>query len=241
MKELVAVRRCISRFANELRGHTVCLYEDNQAVVAIIKNRTSSSPLLMNELRLLMALLEQLDIRLVPRYIRSDLNPADFFSRPTDREAWTLSPSVQRMLMQRAQAIFRISISLDAFACPQSKVTSRFASRHFAPEALAEDGLLLEWSGEVIWLNPPWSLLPDVICKLREERPAPVLIVPMWPSQKWWSSSSCPRSVSCRSAAGTFAMGGAQESTKVSYSGKWIRFVNFCTLILPFRVWYAAS
>jgi hypothetical protein len=188
MKELVAVRRGILRFANDLRGHTVCLYEDNQAVVAIIKNRTSSSPLLMNELRLLMALLEQLDIRLVPRYIRSELNPADIFSRLTDRDAWTLSPSVQRMLMQRAQAMFRKSISLDAFACPQSKVTSCFASRLFAPEALSEDGLLLDWSNEVVWLNPPWALLPDVLCKLRAERPAAVLIVPVWSSQTWWPS-----------------------------------------------------
>ena len=188
MKELVAVRRGILRFADDLRGHTVCLYEDNQAVVAIIKNRTSSSSLLMSELRLLMALLEQLDIRLVPRYIRSELNPADVFSRLTDRDAWALSPSVQHMFMQRVQAMFRRSISLDAFACPQSKVTSRFASRHFAPEALAEDGLLLDWSSEVVWLNPPWALLSDVLCKLRAERPAAVLIVPVWPSQTWWPS-----------------------------------------------------
>jgi hypothetical protein len=111
MKELVTVRRGIIHFANELRGHTVCLYEDNQKVVVIIKNRTSSSPLLMNELRLLMVLLEQLDIRLVPRYIRSELNPADFFSRLTDRDARTLSPSVQSMLMQRAQAMFHKGIS----------------------------------------------------------------------------------------------------------------------------------
>ena len=81
MKEVVAVRRGILRFANDLRGHTVFLYEDNQAVVVIIKNRTSSSPLLMNELRLLMALLEQLDIRLVPRYIRSELNPTDILRK----------------------------------------------------------------------------------------------------------------------------------------------------------------
>ena len=87
MKELVTVRRGILRFTDDLRGHTVCLYEDNQAVVTIIKNRTSSSSLLMNELRLLMALLEKLDIRLVSRYIRSELNPADVFSRLTDRDA----------------------------------------------------------------------------------------------------------------------------------------------------------
>jgi hypothetical protein len=104
MKELVAVRRGNVRFANNLRGHTVCLYEDNQAVVAIIKNHTSSSPLPMNELSLSMVLLEQLDIRLVPRYIRSELNPADFFSRLTDRDAWSLSSSIQRIPMQRAQS-----------------------------------------------------------------------------------------------------------------------------------------
>ncbi len=100
MKELVSVRRGILRFAIDLCGHTVCLYEDNQTVVVIIKNRTSSSPLLMNELSLLMTLLEQLDIRLLSRYIRSELNPADIFSGLTDRDVWTLSPSVQRMLMQ---------------------------------------------------------------------------------------------------------------------------------------------
>jgi hypothetical protein len=82
--------------------------------------------------------------------------------------------------------MFRKSISLDAFACPQSKLTSRFASRHFAPEALAEDGLMLDWSSEVVWLNPPWALLPDVLCKLRAERPAAVLVVPVWPSQTWY-------------------------------------------------------
>ena len=131
------------------------------------------------EFRLLMTLLEQLDIHLVSRYIRNELNPTDVFSRLTDRDVWTLSPSVQRMLMQRVQAMFRKSISLDAFACPQSKVTSRFDSRHFAPEALAEDGLLLNWSSEVVWLNPPWALLPDVLCKLRVERPAVVLLVPV--------------------------------------------------------------
>ena len=162
----------------------MCLYENNQLVVVIIKNHTSSS-LLMGELRLLMSLLEKLDIHLVSRYIRSELNPADVFSRLTDRDTLAVS-SVQRMLMQRVQAMFRESISLDAFACPQSKVTSRFASRHFAPEVLSADGLLLDWRSEVVWLNPPWALLPDVLCKLRAERPAAVILVPVWSSQMWW-------------------------------------------------------
>jgi hypothetical protein len=147
---LVTVRRGILPFTNELSGHTVCLYEDNQAVVVIIKNLTSSSPLLMNELRLLMTFLEQLDIRLVPRYILNELNPADFFSRMTDRDTWTLSPSVQRILMQRAKTMFRKGISLDAFTYPQSKATSRFAFRYFVPEALTEDDLYIHIHSYVI-------------------------------------------------------------------------------------------
>ncbi len=96
--------------------------------------------------------------------------------------------------------MFRKSISLDAFACPQSKVTSRFASRHFAPEALAEDGLLLDWSNEVVWLNPPWALLPDVLCKLRAERPAVVL-----------SSVSCLYTKAKQSPSSTRASGYEQS------------------------------
>jgi hypothetical protein len=65
-------------------------------------------------------------------------------------------------------------------------VALRSAHAH-ALEVLTEDGLLLDWSSEVVWLNPPWALLPDVLSKLRAERPAAVLIVPVWPSQTWWS------------------------------------------------------
>ena len=40
LKELVAVRRCIVMFQDDLRGRVVRLWEDNQAVVQIIRNKT---------------------------------------------------------------------------------------------------------------------------------------------------------------------------------------------------------
>ena len=40
------MRRGIEAFAQDLRGHVVRLWEDNQAVVHIIRNKTSRSPLL---------------------------------------------------------------------------------------------------------------------------------------------------------------------------------------------------
>ena len=57
LKELVAVRKGIELFAGDLRGRVVRLWEDNMAVVYIIRNKTSSSPALMAELRLLLELL----------------------------------------------------------------------------------------------------------------------------------------------------------------------------------------
>jgi len=43
MKELEALRLGPNMYADELQGHTVRLWEDNQAVVFIIRNRTSRS------------------------------------------------------------------------------------------------------------------------------------------------------------------------------------------------------
>jgi hypothetical protein len=79
LKEFGVVRKGILAFAHDLLGRcgSVRLWEDNMTVVFIIKNRTFSSPLLMAELRVLLALFEDLDIRLVPWYIKSELNPAD--------------------------------------------------------------------------------------------------------------------------------------------------------------------
>jgi hypothetical protein len=146
--------------------------------------------MLMAELSLLLDLLVKYNITLLPRYIHSELKEADHFSRLTDRDARTLRPTVQRMLERRALDMLRCPrISLDAFTCHQSRVTSRFASRLWHPEALGFDGTALNWAVEdVVWINPPWALLPSIIGKLASERPAAILIVPKWPTQTWWQS-----------------------------------------------------
>ena len=188
LKELIAVRRGIETHRADLEGHVVRLWEDNAAVVHIIQNKTSRSFALMAELRLLLALLDELRIDLRPRYIRSHLNPADYYSRMVDRDAWSLRPSVQRMVIEQARRHLSAEISLDPFGCRQFAVTKRYASRLYDPAALAADGLALSWANEsgIVWVNPPWALLPECIEKIRRERPAAVLICPEWPTQIWW-------------------------------------------------------
>jgi hypothetical protein len=75
----------------ELANHIVQLYEDNQAVVAILMSGTSRSPELMWELRKLFVDICGLrNITLRPQYIRSHLNVlADRLSRLRDHDATT--------------------------------------------------------------------------------------------------------------------------------------------------------
>ena len=187
MKELVAVRRGITTFAADLQGRVVTLWEDNQAVIFIIRNKTSRSPLLMAELRLLLELLDELHIDLRPRYIRSALNPADEFSRLTERDAWELRPRLRKQLLAKAECVMNFAPSLDPFACAQTHICPRYAARHSDSAALCLDGLSLSWRHEDVWINPPWCLIPDIIEKLEDEpSAAAVFIVPVWPSQQWW-------------------------------------------------------
>jgi len=138
--------------------------------------------------RLLLHLLDNLSVTLVPRYIRSELNPADQFSRLTDRDSWQLRPCTQRQLFDKVRYELKQEITLDAFACHQTKVVAWYASRLDEPTELALDGLALDWRHEVVWANPLWALLPAIINKQQRERPAALLIIPNWPTAVWWPS-----------------------------------------------------
>ena len=72
--ELKAVRLTMEMFLDELRGHRVRLYEDNQAVMHILNNVTTRSSAIMAELRKLWRLLDENDIDLRAEYIRSAAN-----------------------------------------------------------------------------------------------------------------------------------------------------------------------
>jgi hypothetical protein len=82
-----------------MRGRRMLLHEDNQAVIGVLTNFTSRSPSLMTELRKLWFLLDDNDVRLRTRYIRSAANIwADGLSRESDSSDWQLNPRVFRLL-----------------------------------------------------------------------------------------------------------------------------------------------
>ena len=94
-----------------------------------------------------------------------------------------MRPCTQRKLLDKVRYELKKEITLDAFACHQTKVVVWYASRLDKPTALA-----LDWRHEVVWVNPLWALLPAIIDKLQREWPATLLIIPHWPRAVWWPS-----------------------------------------------------
>jgi hypothetical protein len=139
--------------------------------------------MLMSELRQLWAFLMQHNITLLPRYIRSEDNPADMWSRWKDRSAWQLLPAVAKHVQARFGPC-----TLDAFACRATALLPRYCSAGPDPGCLQRDAFTMLWTHEHVWLNPPWELLQKVIYKLRTDKARGILIVPFWPAQPWWPS-----------------------------------------------------
>ena len=184
-KELKAVRLSVESFLPLLRGGRVLLHEDNQAVVGVLSNLTSRSPAMMSELRKLWYLLDNNDIWLQPRYIRSAANVwADRLSRELDTDDWLLHPSLFKMLAARWGRP-----TMDCFASADNRQVERFYARWRCPSAWGVDSLQqpdAAWRQEYNWCNPPWSLLMQVACKLRHSGAAAIVIAPFWPEQPWW-------------------------------------------------------
>ena len=91
--ELLAVKLTIETFLEQCAHKVVKLYTDSQVVEHILVNMTSRSRSLMKELRRLLWLTFEHNIKLEPEYIRSQDNVlADRLSRTITNDDWQLHP-----------------------------------------------------------------------------------------------------------------------------------------------------
>jgi hypothetical protein len=144
-----------------LRGHTVKLYQDNQAVCG--------------------ALL--LDVV----YIRRESNLADARSRQRVLDMWSLQLPTQQELLHLVESTLGSPVCTDPFAYSQSAVAPKFATPLHCRHSAVFNGLILDWSSPVtLWVNPTCHLLTQVLENLRASRVKGILIYPYWPLQPWF-------------------------------------------------------
>ena len=76
--------------------------------------------------------------------------------------------------------------TVDLFATLQDRQLRRFCSWGPQPGALATDAMKISWRQENGWANPPFSLIFQVLHKVRMEGSTVTLLAPFWPSQPWF-------------------------------------------------------
>ena len=156
---------------------------DNTTAMAYVKKEggTISQSLLQIATQLLL-LAEEKQIRILPVYVPSEENLlADAASRFQSLPDWHLNPSVFNMICHRWG-----SPVIDLFATDLSSQLPRFFAWGQSQRAEAFDALLQPWAFTLAYAFPPPALLPRTLNKIAVSQGEFLLVVPFWPTQKWF-------------------------------------------------------
>ena len=75
---------------------------------------------------------------------------------------------------------------IDLFASRLIAKTDCFVSWHPEPGAMAVDALSISWANLKCYAFPPFSLLAQVLAKIRNDKALVLLITPVWTTQTWY-------------------------------------------------------
>ena len=184
-RELLAVQRGLLHFQSFLSGTTVAVFCDNVTAVAYLRKEGGTrSPALNNIAQEILRWAESLQIHLAPRFIPGIRNVlADSLSRPhrLPSSKWSLNMGVFRSLARQWPVI------IDLFATSDNHRCSIYFSSFRDPLSVGTFAILQSWDGLIAYAFPPWSILPQVMAKLRVSNGTLLtLVAPYWPHRPWF-------------------------------------------------------
>ncbi len=115
LKELKTCHHDLHQNVESLHGHTVKLYQDNQAVCGALRKMSSKCPTLMTEIKDLVPWLHENKIRLDGVYIRSEANLADTPSRQWGLDMWSLQLPTEQELLHLVESTLGSPVCTDPF------------------------------------------------------------------------------------------------------------------------------
>ena len=187
--EILAVLYVLRAFnaRAELEGSEVLLMMDNQAATHIINKGGSGKPLLNQLCKELFWWAYRRGIGLRAQWVPREENElADHLSKMTDDDSLMLSVPTFR----RLHAVYG-PFHTDLFASHTDKQLPRFFSKLYSPGAAGVDAFGHPWP-HISWAHPPYALVGKVVRHALARGVTVGLLVPRWPSAKWWHELVTP-------------------------------------------------
>ncbi|KAJ8918214.1 hypothetical protein NQ315_014082, partial [Exocentrus adspersus] len=175
--ELSAAFMGLRVFASNLRDCEILLRIDNTTAISYVNRMGGVQyPHLNAVTRRIWQWCEQRGIFIYASYISSQSNyEADFESRNGEENTeWELSQGVFNDITSKFG-----TPEIDLFASRNNKKCEKFVSWFRDPDAFLS---LFSWRKYYFYAFPPFSLLPRVIKKIREDKATGIVVAPYWPS-----------------------------------------------------------
>jgi hypothetical protein len=184
---MLAVKLAFQRSPVSLVAHHVELFTDNMTVKAYLEKQGGTvSPTLNLITAEIWEWIEAHNVTLSLQHISGDLNVlADMLSRPHQviQGEWELDQTVFQRICQMVPTI----PDIDLFATRFNHKLDNYVSPCPAEFAVDRNALALKWNSyEFPYLFPPFSLIPDVLEKVRQENMTCLLVAPAWNTNQYY-------------------------------------------------------
>ena len=184
VKELKAVYNGLLALCSHIKHTHIKLYMDNMTAVAYIRKMGGTHSVKCNAVaRLIWEWAIKTDNYLLPAHIPGvDNVEADFASRIFDNTTeWMLNKQV----FADVTKVFGMP-EIDLFASKLNTQLKRYVSWYPDRKAVAIDAFTRFWGNEFVYVFSPFSLILDILNKIKEEKAKALVIVPYWPTQTWF-------------------------------------------------------
>lgn len=185
VRELYVVYICLTIFCKAMVKAHVRFELDNFTAVTYINHMGGSKSIPCDTVaKKIWQWCVSRDLWLTALHIPGSTNViADSLSRkyPSDHE-WKLNP----LIFQKMCQLFP-PFSIDLFASKLNFQLPRYASWKPDPQATIIDAFSISWGKEYFYSFPPFSLIHKCLDKIQTDQAKGVLVVPMWPTQTWYT------------------------------------------------------
>jgi hypothetical protein len=181
--ELLAIFHALRAFSKDLSATHIQIRTDNTCAMSYINNMGGIKSIISDQLACeIWFWAIKKDIWLSATHVPGKQNLADHGSRFfNDNVEWMLNKMIAKTIMSLWE-----TPSLDMFASRLNKQLDKFVSWKLDPDAEFVNAFDMNWSDIYFYDFPPFSLIPRVLMKLREDAGECILVAPLWTTQSWF-------------------------------------------------------